>query len=323
MEAPKSKQFCCTFCVKTVKSVPVIFILCILAWSYYAYVYHLCLGRVASVEVKVLYLLVYHVILICFLWSYFKTIFTEPGCPPPKFRLPEEVFDEFISNPVDLGRQNAVLRNFSENLPLMTFTNTNDIRFCDKCRIVKPDRSHHCSVCRKCVLKMDHHCPWVNNCVSFSNYKYFILFLAYGLLMCIYVVVTTAEYVVKFWDVTSDMRMEGGSYKIHIIFLFFIASMFSISLFSLLAYHIYLVSKNRTTLESFRPPKFSEGCDKNGFNLGCCRNIQEVFGKEVLLWPFPINTSLGDGVIFPLASDLRSIDRFRQSPNKSRRQFNV
>lgn len=43
-------------------------------------------------------------------------------------------------------------------------------------------------------------------------------------------------------------------------------------------------------LESFRPPKFLEGSDKNGFNLGCCRNIREVFGKEVLLWPFPIDT---------------------------------
>lgn len=324
MDAPKSKQFCCAFLVKTVKSVPVIFILCILAWSYYAYVYHLCLGRVTSLEVKVLYLLAYHVIFIFFLWSYFKTIFTEPAGAPIKFRLSEEVFEEFDRIPVDLSRQKAILRDFAENLPVMTLTNMDDIRFCEKCRIVKPDRSHHCSVCRKCVLKMDHHCPWVNNCVSYSNYKYFILFLAYGLLMCLYVVATTAEYVIKFWDVNSDMKIQGGgSYKIHIIFLFFIAAMFSISLFSLFAYHIYLVSKNRTTLESFRPPKFSEGSDKNGFNLGCCRNIQEVFGKEVLLWPFPIYTSLGDGVIYPLASNLRSNDRVRHSPNKSRTPFTV
>lgn len=323
MDNVKSKNVCFTFCFKTFKSVPVIFILCILAWSYYAYVYHLCFGRITSVEMRTVYLLIYHVILVCFLWSYFKTTFTEPGGAPPKFRLSDEVFEEYNRNPIDLSRQNAVLRDFAENLPVVTYTNNDDIRFCDKCRIVKPDRSHHCSVCHKCVLKMDHHCPWVNNCVSFTNYKYFILFLAYGLLMCIYVVATTAEYVIKFWDITSDMRIQGGSYKIHIIFLFFIASMFSISLFSLLAYHIYLVSKNRTTLESFRPPKFSEGCDKNGFNLGCCRNIQEVFGKEVFLWPFPIHTCLGDGVVYPLASDPSSNDRVRQSPNKSRRPFNV
>lgn len=78
--------------------------------------------------------------------------------------------------------------------------------------------------------------------------------------------------------------------------------MFSISSFSLLTNHIYLVSKNRTTLESFRHPKFSEGC-KNGFNLGCYKNIQEVFGKEVLLWPLQIHTSLGDDIVYSLTSD--------------------
>lgn len=45
MEAPSSKKLWCTVCVHMVKSIPVIFILCILGWSYYAYVYHLCLGK--------------------------------------------------------------------------------------------------------------------------------------------------------------------------------------------------------------------------------------------------------------------------------------
>jgi hypothetical protein len=40
-------------------------------------------GRVTSVELSVPYLLVYHIILVLFLWSYFKTIFTEPRGAPP------------------------------------------------------------------------------------------------------------------------------------------------------------------------------------------------------------------------------------------------
>lgn len=34
------------------------------------------------------------------------------------------------------------------------------VRYCDKCKVVKPDRSHHCSICGQCVLKFDHHCPY-------------------------------------------------------------------------------------------------------------------------------------------------------------------
>ena len=41
---------------------------------------------------------------------------------------------------------------------------------------------------------------------------------------------------------------KGGAGRLHILFLFFISIMFSISLWTLLGYHIYLVTVNRTTL---------------------------------------------------------------------------
>lgn len=53
MDGAKPKSACFTFFFKTFKSVPVIFILCILAWSYYAYVYHLCLGEWRSPDAAV------------------------------------------------------------------------------------------------------------------------------------------------------------------------------------------------------------------------------------------------------------------------------
>jgi hypothetical protein len=48
----------------------------------------------------------------------------------------------------------------------------------------------------------------------------------------------------------------AGQSKFHILFLFFVSSMFSISLCSLLGYHIHLLLNNRTTLEAFRAPVF-------------------------------------------------------------------
>jgi len=42
------------------------------------------------------------------------------------------------------------------------------------------------SVCNRCIIKMDHHCPWVNNCVGIGNHKYFLLFVFYTCLSCLY-----------------------------------------------------------------------------------------------------------------------------------------
>ncbi|XP_060147383.1 palmitoyltransferase ZDHHC2 isoform X3 [Globicephala melas] len=169
------------------------------------------------------------------------------------------------------------------------------IRYCDRCQLIKPDRCHHCSVCDKCILKMDHHCPWVNNCVGFSNYKFFLLFLAYSLLYCLFIAATDLQYFIKFWT----NGLPDTQAKFHIMFLFFAAAMFSVSLSSLFGYHCWLVSKNKSTLEAFRSPVFRHGTDKNGFSLGFSKNMRQVFGDEKKYWLLPIFSSLGDGCSFP------------------------
>ncbi|XP_074738983.1 palmitoyltransferase ZDHHC15-like isoform X1 [Strix uralensis] len=99
------------------------------------------------------------------------------------------------------------------------------IRFCDRCQLIKPDRCHHCSVCAICVLKMDHHCPWVNNCIGFSNYKFFLLFLAYALLYCLYIAATVFKYFIKYW--TGELT--NGRSKFHVLFLLFVAVTFFVT----------------------------------------------------------------------------------------------
>jgi palmitoyltransferase len=58
--------------------------------------------------------------------------------------------------------------------------------FCKHCKEIKPLRAHHCSICQKCHLRMDHHCPWVNNCIGLSNFRYFVLFIFYLWVICIF-----------------------------------------------------------------------------------------------------------------------------------------
>lgn len=288
------------WCVKTVKWFPVIFIVSVILWSYYAYVIQLCLLTVVSNIQRVVYIVLYHAFLLFFLWSYYQTIFNSIGKVPSQFRLPASELDRLMQAESDEAKIQVVKR-FAQNLPISNRTASGAVRFCEICQHVKPDRAHHCSVCGDCVLKMDHHCPWVNNCVSFTNYKFFTLFLGYAFSYCMFIALTTLQFFIKFWK-----NELNGMEHFHILLLFFVSIMFALSLVSLFGYHLYLVVHNRTTLESFRPPVFQTGPDKNGFSLGKFNNFQEVFGDNKNLWLLPVYSSLGDGVTFPVRAQHQS-----------------
>ncbi|BFZ24309.1 hypothetical protein BsWGS_27349 [Bradybaena similaris] len=297
----------CLLCCKAVKWGPVVFIGAIIGWSYYAYVVEMCINTAETVE-KIVFLLLYHPILILFLWSYYQTIYTKIQTAPKEFYLNQSEWQRLESE-TNENTQKDQLNNFSRKLPIQNRTITGFPRYCEVCKCVKPDRCHHCSVCSACVLKMDHHCPWVNNCVGFHNYKFFVLFLGYGLLYCLYVALSSLKYFIKFWSEDGSRSVQ----QFHILFLFFVSIMFSISLFTLFGYHIFLTAHNRSTLESFRPPVFHNGPDKNGFSLGTKANFAEVFGYNRSHWLLPVFSSLGSGVTFPTQTvDLDSEDLLGQ-----------
>ncbi|XP_078254120.1 palmitoyltransferase ZDHHC2 [Rhinoraja longicauda] len=281
-------------CQRVLYWVPVFFIGLIACWSYYAYVVQLCVVSMKNIGEKVVCLVFYHLLFLMFVWSYWKTIFTKPMNPTKEFHLSYTDREQIERGDRGEGQQ-EVFRRMAKELPIDTRTLSGAIRYCDRCQLVKPDRCHHCSVCDKCILKMDHHCPWVNNCIGFSNYKFFFLFLAYSLLYCVFIVATDLQYFIKFWM----NGLPDTQAKFHIMFLFFAAAMFSISLSSLFGYHCWLVSKNRSTLEAFRAPVFRQGPDKNGFSLGCIKNMKQIFGDEKRYWLLPVFTSLSDGCSFP------------------------
>ncbi|XP_072481756.1 palmitoyltransferase ZDHHC2 isoform X3 [Notamacropus eugenii] len=263
--------------------IPVLFIGLLLGWSYYAYAGQLCVVSMENIGEQVVCLIVYHLLFAMFVWSYWKTIFTMPMNPSKEFHLSYAEKELLEREPRGETHQ-EILKRAAKDLPVYTRTMSGAIRYCDRCQLIKPDRCHHCSVCDK-----------VNNCVGFSNYKFFLLFLAYSLLYCLFIAATDLQYFIKFWT----NGLPDTQAKFHIMFLFFAAAMFSVSLSSLFGYHCWLVSKNKSTLEAFRSPVFRHGTDKNGFSLGFSKNLRQVFGDEKKYWPLPVFSSLGDGCSFP------------------------
>ncbi|KAF4082127.1 hypothetical protein AMELA_G00148120 [Ameiurus melas] len=288
--APLHVLICCQ---RGLAWIPVIFINVVVCWSYYAYVVELCIYTIPNTEEQVIYLVVFHICFVLFVWSYWKTIISKPSNPSEAFSLPKAEKEEYEKEERPEAQQ-EILKKVAISLSIYTCTGSGAIRYCNRCQVIKPDRCHHCSTCDKCVLKMDHHCPWVNNCVGFSNYKFFVLFLAYSMLYCIFIASTVLQYFIMFWT----NQLPDTHAKFHVLFLFFVAAMFFISILSLFSYHIWLVAKNRTTIEAFRAPLFRNGADKNGFTLGYCKNFAQVFGDQKKYWCLPIYSSLGDGCTF-------------------------
>ncbi len=65
-------------------------------------------------------------------------------------------------------------------------------------------------------------------------------------------------------------------------------------------YHLFLVVCNRSTLEQFRAPVLSGGReDKFAWNLGRVRNVQQVFGANLLRAFLPLTSTQGDGLHYP------------------------
>lgn len=103
------------------------------------------------------------------LWSFWAAVFTLPGYNET---------DDFLKLPAYRNRSVVDPGNPADDYDVDV------VRWCKKCEIHKPDRTHHCSQAGACVLRMDHFCPWVNQTVGQRNHKHFFLFLFWGSIMC-------------------------------------------------------------------------------------------------------------------------------------------
>lgn len=332
---------CLGLVISATKWLPVLLTCTIFTWGWYAYTFQVVLFSMNSMVQQIICLVIFHILFVFAFWSYLQTIFGSTGRIPSNFEIPPEVSEDLAKASTHEQREEILSYLVKKNdLPVSCRTYNGGIRYCEKCNIIKPDRCHHCSICGACILKMDHHCPWINNCVSFNNYKFFVLFLGYTFALCVFTGATTFPYFLKFWNLADMKPVNNGTttmttadnnmttleqptntdtnpheiqsivpfgVKFHILFLFFVTTMLAMGVMCLFIYHIHLLLQNRSTLEAFRPPLMTYGPDRNAFNLGKKENCNQLFGRNKLLWLVPIFTTEGSGYSYDQRPNMESL----------------
>eukprot|EP00298_Acanthocystis_sp_HF-20_P001887 c12360_g2_i1.p1 GENE.c12360_g2_i1~~c12360_g2_i1.p1 ORF type:complete len:286 (-),score=77.42 c12360_g2_i1:50-886(-) len=156
------------------------------------------------------------------------------------------------------------------------------VPICQKCQMYKPPRSHFDSITQRLVLNMDHFCPWVANTIGFYNRKFFILFLFYGFLSFLWFLCAVVPRVYIWKEYPTNVLLSSAiiiDFSLCIVLGFF------------LLFHLFLVAKNRTSIE----------LSEERYDIGLESNIEQVFGKNKLFYFIPIygDGPHGDGVTWP------------------------
>ncbi|KAH6928745.1 hypothetical protein HPB50_018927 [Hyalomma asiaticum] len=271
--------------------IPVASVAALFSWVYYAYVVVFCCSIVLqdSPVTAVAFGIVFHLVLFMCLWSFVHTTLSSPFAMPLSYRLGASEQQALSRCPNEFARR-GLLDVLAAQRRVLTVGTDGCVRVCEPCRLIKPDRCHHCSTCRKCILKMDHHCPWFNNCVHFGNYKFFLLTLFYAVALSVYGVATLGAYMAKVWPGTPTAPLS-----LHLAGIVGVAT--TLGLGGFLATHIAMMLSNETTLEDMRGPVFRN--PEDSFDIGRYQNFVQVFGRRESLWAVPVFTSVGDGARFP------------------------
>jgi len=292
------------------KFVPVIFVVSVIAVLYVTYVFFHCVPLLERGDLEMhtrgtwqllAFLFLSTMLLIC----YVRSILISPGEVPDT--------QEWIYKgeaPEETGQASVNLHETKRS---------GERRHCKWCSKYKPDRTHHCRVCRTCILKMDHHCPWIYNCVGHKNHKFFFLLLFYTVL-CLHLIVFTMIESMKF---VID-RNHDFAEMFTLVFAETLAAFLAVLVTAFYGFHIWLMLKAMTTIEFCEKSMKKTGYTTSPYHRGIFGDMQEVLGRNPMLWLIPVSDINGDGLSFVnegtrLTVDLdvgRQIKRF--VPRRSR-----
>lgn len=166
---------------------------------------------------------------------------------------------------------------------------------CLKCETYRPPRAHHCRVCRRCIKRMDHHCPWINNCVGEANQKFFIQFLFFVGVACLY----SISLVVASWVIQPTSRPPNShQYRvIHSSVLVIESILFGLFVVAIGCDQMHSILGDETAVEQAKKQGSYRG------NMSRMHLLSEVFGRgPAIFWLCPFQ-SQNPSSLDPYAED--------------------
>jgi hypothetical protein len=225
--------------------------------------------------------------------SYFRCVRTSPGYVSKTWEV-DKVYSE----------------EDRLNLLRLEVTKTGESRYCSRCGVYQPPRSHHSRIHNSCVLRMDHYCVWVNNVVGAFNHKFFYLFLFYICFGISHYFITLVPY---FIQVASDINNTNPlAFVLAIVVSLFLLPL-SLMVFMFFGWNTYLLFTNQTAIENhvngeiwnrlhYRHRKSEEKQShiqmRHIYNVKIIDNIKSVLGDRILLWLLPTYPTGFDGYHF-------------------------
>jgi hypothetical protein len=96
--------------------------------------------------------------------------------------------------------------------------------------------------------------PWLATCVGMYNYKAFLLFLSYTSIFCWLAFATATEFVWR--DIFDEAKMDEGLRIVNVILLAVLGGIIGLVLSGFTAWHIYLATTGKTTIESLEKIRY-------------------------------------------------------------------
>ena len=230
------------------------------------------------------------------MFSFIRTVFSDPGGVPESFALAYKDNRDLPEGreSVDIGCLSG-LQALNPSQATVEVPRGPRLTHCRHCDKVRPPRSHHCRQCGRCILEMDHHCPVVRNCVGKRNYKYFVLILihcslgcAVGLCLALFWLFHREQLPLLPW--WKEILLKGGM---------MMGASYTLLLGAYTLFHFWMIREGIRTLDAIalgiRKLLLGSSLSHFPFPQEDPHPFLTVFGKSPLLWLIPVYTSLGDG----------------------------